>query len=116
MDYNDVPLFVRVVDTGSFTAAAQALGREKSSVSRSIARLEEDLGVRLLQRSTRRLSLTDAGQAFYERVRGAVSGVDEAARAAQELGIEPRGIVRVTAPPDMDALGLPEVLAEFCAK
>lgn len=115
MDYNDVPLFVTVVEAGSFTAAAEALGREKSSVSRSIARLEDDLGVRLLQRSTRRLSLTDAGQAFYERVRGAVNGVEEAASAVQELGAEPRGIVRATAPPDMDALGLPEILAEFSA-
>jgi DNA-binding transcriptional LysR family regulator len=115
MDYNDVPLFVRVVETGSFTAAAAALGREKSSVSRSIARLEDDLGVRLLQRSTRRLSLTDVGHAFYERVRGAVSGVEEAATAAQEQGSEPRGLVRVNGPPDVDSLGLPELLAEFNA-
>jgi DNA-binding transcriptional LysR family regulator len=113
MDYNDVPLFVRVVETGSFTAAAATLGREKSAVSRSIARLEDDLGVRLLQRSTRRLSLTDAGQAFYERVRGAVSGVEEAANAAQDLGTEPRGVVRLSGPPDIDSMGLPEMLAEF---
>lgn len=116
MDYNDVPLFVRVVESGSFTAAAAALGREKSSVSRSVARLEDDLGVRLLQRSTRRLSLTDAGQAFYERVRGAMSGVEEAATAAQEQGTEPRGVVRVSGPPDIDSLGLAELLAEFCAQ
>jgi DNA-binding transcriptional LysR family regulator len=113
MDYNDIPLFVRVVETGSFTRAAEALGREKSSVSRSIARLEDDLGVRLLQRTTRRLSLTDVGQAFYERVRGAVTGVEEAATAAQDLGTEPRGVVRVNGPPDIDSLGLPEMLAEF---
>lgn len=116
MDYNDVPLFIRVVESGSFTAAAAALGREKSSVSRSIARLEEDLGVRLLQRSTRHLSLTDAGQAFYERVRAAVSGVEEAASAAQEQGTEPRGVVRLTGPPDMDSQGLPEMLAEFTSR
>jgi len=116
MDYNDVPLFVRVVENGSFTAADDALGREKSSVSRSIARLEDDLGVRLLQRSTRHLSLTDAGQAFYERVRAALNGVDEAASAAQELGSEPRGIVRVSGPPDIDSLGVPEMLAEFSEK
>lgn len=113
MDYNDIPLFVRVVEAGSFTRAAAALGREKSSVSRSIARLEDDLGVRLLQRTTRRLSLTDVGHAFYERVRGAVSGVEEAASAAQDLGAEPRGVVRVNGPPDIDSLGVPELLAEF---
>lgn len=113
MDFNDVPLFVRVVELGSFTKAAGALGREKSSVSRSIGRLEDDLGVRLLQRTTRRLSLTDAGRAFYDRVRGAVSGVEEAASAAQAEGSEPRGVVRVNGPPDLDSLGLPELLAEF---
>src|SRR5215213_774785 len=100
MDYNDIPLFVRVVESGSFTGAAHALGVQKSSVSRSVSRLEEELGVRLLQRTTRRLALTDAGQAFFERVRGAVAGFDEAANTVRELGAEPRGTVRITATPD----------------
>ncbi len=113
MDYNDIPLFVRVVETHSFTAAAEALGREKSSVSRAIARLESDLGVRLLQRTTRKLALTDAGQAFYERVRTSVSGVEEAASAVRELGSEPRGVIRATVPPDAHILGIGEALAEF---
>jgi len=113
MDYNDIPLFVRVVETHSFTAAAEALGREKSSISRAIARLESDLGVRLLQRTTRKLALTDAGQAFYERVRASVNGVEEAASAVRELGNEPRGVIRATAPPDAHIFGLGEVLAEF---
>lgn len=113
MDYNDIPLFVRVVETHSFTAAAEALGREKSSVSRAIARLESDLGVRLLQRTTRKLALTDAGQAFYERVRTSVSGVEEAASTVRELGSEPRGVIRASAPPDAHILGIGEALAEF---
>jgi DNA-binding transcriptional LysR family regulator len=113
MDYNDIPLFVRVVETHSFTAAAEALGREKSSVSRAVARLESDLGVRLLQRTTRKLALTDAGQAFYERVRTSVSGVEEAANAVRELGSEPRGVIRATAPPDAHILGIGEALADF---
>jgi DNA-binding transcriptional LysR family regulator len=113
MDYNDIPLFVRVVEAHSFTAAAEALGREKSSVSRAVARLESDLGVRLLQRTTRKLALTDAGQAFYERVRTTVSGVDEAASAVRELGGEPRGVIRATAPPDSHIFGLGEALADF---
>jgi DNA-binding transcriptional LysR family regulator len=116
MDYNDIPLFVRVVEAGSFTAAAQALGTQKSSVSRSVSRLEQELGVRLLQRTTRKLALTDAGQAFFERVRGVVVGVDEAADAVKELGGKPRGIVRVSAMPDAHALGLPEAIAGFCEK
>jgi DNA-binding transcriptional LysR family regulator len=115
MDYNDIPLFVRVVETGSFSAAAAALDTQKSTVSRNVARLEEDLGVRLLQRTTRKLVLTDAGKVFYERVRGAISGLEEAAGTAQDLGGEPKGVVRVTAPPDADseAIGLSRLVARF---
>src|SRR5262245_34683681 len=116
MDYNDIPLFVQVVEAGSFTAAAEALGTQKSSVSRSVSRLEKELGVRLLQRTTRKLALTDAGQAFFERVRAAVSGVDEAADAVKELGAEPRGVVRVAAVPEAHVLGMPEAIADFCEK
>ena len=113
MDYNDIPVFVRVVDTGSFTKAAEALGMQKSSVSRCIVRLEEELGVRLLQRTTRQLGLTDAGQTFYERVRGALSGFDEAAATVRELGSEPRGTIRMTAPPGSAAFGLGDAIAAF---
>jgi DNA-binding transcriptional LysR family regulator len=83
-------------------------------VSRSVARLEDDLGVRLLQRTTRRLSLTDAGQSFFERVRGAANEVEEAAAAVAELGAEPRGIVRMTAP--SGAHSLSQALALFTEK
>jgi DNA-binding transcriptional LysR family regulator len=116
MDYNDIPLFVHVVEAGGFTAAARALGREKSAVSRSVARLEEDLGVRLLQRTTRKLSLTEAGQAFFDRVRGAVAGVDEAASTVRELGTEPRGVVRLSAPSDAHTFGLAQTIARFVEK
>src|SRR3954468_10296112 len=111
MDFNDIPLFVRVVEARSFTAAAEALGREKSSVSRAVARLESDLGVRLLQRTTRKLALTDAGQAFYYRDRASVTVRNEAASAVPELVAEPRRTVRMTAPADSYTFGIPEVLA-----
>ncbi len=114
MDLNDIPLFVHVVESGSFTAAADALGVQKSAVSRGVSRLEEELGVRLLQRTTRKLSLTDAGKTFFERVRSSVSGLREAADAVRELGGEPRGNVRITAPPDAHELGLAEAIARFC--
>jgi DNA-binding transcriptional LysR family regulator len=113
MDYDDVALFTRVVQTGSFTAAAAALSLPKSSVSRRVARLEQDLGVRLLQRTTRRLTLTDAGQGFFERVRTAIAGLQEAATAVREAGSEPRGSVRMTAPVDAFTLGLGEAISEF---
>ncbi len=116
VDYNDVSLFVQVVQLGSFTAVAEKLGVQKSSVSRGVARLEESLGVRLLHRSTRRLATTDAGQAFFERVRRAVADVDDAANAAKEDGSEPRGTVRLTGPPDSQSLGLPEIVAQFLTR
>jgi DNA-binding transcriptional LysR family regulator len=113
MDLNHVAVFARVVELASFTAAAKLLGLPKSSVSRAVTRLEEELGVRLLQRTTRQLHLTEAGQLYYERARGALSSLDEAASAASTLSAEPRGIVRVTAPGNIGAFDLAELLARF---
>src|SRR4051812_18861441 len=110
MDYNRVALFVRVVRTGSFTAAAAEVGLPKSSVSRSVSHLEEELGVRLLQRTTRKLALTDVGQAYYDAVAGSVTSIDEADASARKHGSEPRGTVRFTAPPDP---GIARALARF---
>jgi DNA-binding transcriptional LysR family regulator len=101
VDLNRIAVFARVVEAGSFTAAAAALGVRKSSVSRSVAALEETLGIRLLQRTTRRLSLTDAGAAYYARARDALAGLEEARRAASSVGAEARGVVRITAPVDL---------------
>ena len=116
MDYNDLALFARVVEHGSFTAAAKAMSLPKSSVTRGIARLERELGVRLIQRTTRQRGVTDAGRDLYERVRGAVGALEEAAEAVKEQGREPRGIVRVTANPDAAMMGIPEVLVELRTK
>jgi DNA-binding transcriptional LysR family regulator len=113
MDYNDIPVFIRVVETSSFTKAAELLGVQKSSVSRSVVRLETELGVRLLQRTTRQLGLTDAGQTFYERVRGAWNGFEEAATTVRELGSEPRGTIRITSVPGAAAFGLADALTSF---
>jgi DNA-binding transcriptional LysR family regulator len=116
VDYNDLALFTRVVERGSFTAAAQAVGLPKSSVTRSIARLERALGVRLIQRTTRQRGVTDAGRELYERVRGAVAAIEEASEAIREQGHEPRGVVRVSALPDVDLMGVPELLAQLHGK
>jgi DNA-binding transcriptional LysR family regulator len=116
MDYNRVALFIRVVAAGSFTAAALELGLPKSSVSRGVMHLEKELGVRLLQRTTRKIGLTEAGQAYYDAVRPAVLGIDEADAAVKELGAEPRGPVRITAPPDMGTPDLAALLTEFNRK
>jgi DNA-binding transcriptional LysR family regulator len=101
VDLNRIAVFVRVVDAGSFTAAAATLGVRKSSVSRNVAGLEAALGIRLLQRTTRKQSLTDAGRAYYQRARDSLAALEEAEQALSALGAEPRGVVRVTAPVDL---------------
>jgi DNA-binding transcriptional LysR family regulator len=112
MDLNGVGLFLRIVEAGSFTRTAGELHMTTSGVSRALMRLEEELGVRLLQRTTRKLSLTAAGRVYFEQVRGALAQLDEASLAAAEMGEEPRGVVRVTAAPAMVAVLIPFV-AEF---
>ena len=116
MDLNRVSAFVRVVHDGSFTAAAKSLGLPKSSISRSVAQLEQDLGIRLLHRTTRQLHLTDAGTAFYERVSRALGDIDEATSAASDTQAELRGPVRITAPVDLGVWALAPIIARFVRK
>jgi len=116
MDLNHVSVFARVVELESFTAAAKHLGLPKSSVSRTVTRLEDELGVRLLQRTTRKLNLTEAGRAYYDRARVALAGLEEAASAATNLSAEPRGTVRVSTPANMGMIDLGEIVARFVRK
>jgi DNA-binding transcriptional LysR family regulator len=115
MDLNHVHLFVRVVEHGGFTAAARAHGLPTSSVSRGVARLEQDLGVTLLRRTTRTVTLTDAGRLYYERARAAVHELTEAGDVASDAGDEPRGLIRMTAPIDAGGSLLAAPLARFLA-
>src|ERR1035437_8426913 len=98
LDLNDIAIFVQVVRSGSFAEAARRLGVPSNTLSRRIQQLEEQLGTRLLQRSTRKLELTGAGQAFHERCSGAVDGLTEAGRTLSFCSREPRGLVRLPAP------------------
>jgi len=91
-------LFTRVVETGSFSEAARKLDLEPSSVSRAIAALEDRLRVRLIQRTTRRLNLTEAGQLFYERAAAILQDVEAAHLALTDLEGRPRGTLRVSVP------------------
>jgi DNA-binding transcriptional LysR family regulator len=116
VDLNDVATFVRVAQGGGFTAAAKGLGVPKSTVSRAVARLEGTLGVRLVHRTTRALALTDAGRSYYERVRGAVAGLADASADVVDMGTEPRGTIRITAPVDLGQLLLADVIARFVEK
>lgn len=97
-ELNDLVVFVHVVQAGSFTAAAKRLRVPKSSVSRRVAQLEADLDTRLLQRTTRRLSLTDLGRVFYDRASRLVADAEEAERSLLDAKAEPSGRLRVTAP------------------
>lgn len=116
MDLNRASLFVKVVEEGGFSAAARAAGLPKSSVSRSVALLESELGARLLQRSTRRVELTDVGRAFYERAVHAVRDIEDAVRTVTDLQAQPRGLVRVTAPLDAGSYLLAPLLPRFTAE
>ena len=113
MDLNRASIFLRVVDRQGFTAAGRAVGLPKSSVSRAVALLEDELGVRLLQRSTRRLRLTEAGEAFYERASRGMAELDQAAAAVTEMQGALRGPIRITAPVDIGVWLLQPVISRF---
>lgn len=98
MDLNRAATFVRVVEAGNFTRAAEAANLPPSSISRSVAKLEADLGVTLLERTTRRISLTEAGRAYFERAREALAGLAEATSLALDAAQEVHGVVRVALP------------------
>ena len=111
----DMTAFVRVVEARTFTAAAQRLGWSKSVVSRRLAELEERLGARLLNRSTRRLSLTEAGRAYYDRCVRILADIEETEASVASLHAEPRGQLSINAPMSFGMLHLPSAIAEFMA-
>jgi len=94
----EMQTFAAVVDAGSFVKAADSLGLSKAAVSRYVADLEGRLGVRLLQRTTRRLSLTEAGQVFYARSKELLAGVDEAEAELTSRSGAASGLLRINAP------------------
>jgi DNA-binding transcriptional LysR family regulator len=96
--FSDYEVYVRVVEAGSLSAAARDLGLSPAMISKRLARLEERLGVRLLQRTTRRAAVTDAGQVFYEKSANILQAVEEAERAVSGLGRATGGLLKITAP------------------
>lgn len=107
--------FVRVVELGSFAKAADRLGLSTSAVSRQVADLEAHLNVRLLQRTTRRLSLTDTGQSFYERGVQLLADLDEAEASVRAAAVLPQGTLRVTCGVTFGIRHLAPAIAEFTA-
>jgi DNA-binding transcriptional LysR family regulator len=113
LDLNDVAAFVRVVENAGFAKAARELGVPTSTVSRAVARLEENVGVRLLHRTTRNLSVSSEGHAFYERVAPLVVSLRDASRTLGTGGKEPEGVLRITAPNDIGCAFLSEEVVRF---
>lgn len=110
---DDFLVFSQVVESESFSKAAKQLGRSKAAVSKQVSRLEDRLGVRLLNRTTRRLSLTEAGAALHERAMRIAAEVEAAESAVTRLQREPRGTLRVSAPMSFGVLHLAPTLAAF---
>ena len=109
-------IFARVVEERSFSAAARRLGLSKSMVSKEVTRLEQALGVRLLNRTTRKLSLTEIGAAFYEPCARILQEAHEAELLVGRLHAEPRGVLRLTAPVAFGTLHVAPALPEFLAQ
>jgi LysR family transcriptional regulator, regulator for bpeEF and oprC len=96
MNLEQLRVLSKVVEAGSFAGAADVMGMQRSNVSRTIAQLEAELGIALIERTTRRQSVSEAGRAVYERALAALEAADDVARIAQHAQEEPRGLLRLT--------------------
>ncbi|MBS0570216.1 MAG: LysR family transcriptional regulator [Proteobacteria bacterium] len=113
---NDLILFARIVDAGSFTRASELTGYPKATLSRRLARLEDTFGERLIQRSTRRMTLTEFGERMLEHARRLGEETEEAAALALNRQSEPKGTLRVSLPPGYRQLPVAELVARFAER
>ena len=113
---NDMALFVEVIKANSFRGAAEAIGMPNSTVSRRIAELERRIGLRLLNRTTRRIELTEGGRLYYERCRRIVDEARLAHEEISELVDNPSGLIRLSMPIDFGVVYLAPLLAEFAER
>ncbi len=111
--FENAKVFAAVVEAGGFTPAAERLGLSRAAASKHVQQLEERLGARLLERTTRRVSVTEAGRAFYQQCRRILADLEEAERAASELHNEPRGELRVIAPTNFGLAELGTAIADL---
>lgn len=112
-DLNNLYFFARVVDFGSYTAAAEGLGLQTSKLSRRVGALESELGVRLLNRTTRKLSLTEAGKTFHRHCVALIAEAEAAKDAINQTLSSPRGVVRVSCPTGLLQGGVADILARY---
>ncbi len=115
-DLNDLYFFAQVVEHGGFTAAARALGLPKSRLSRRLAHLEDQLGIRLIQRTTRRFALTEVGQDYHRRCLAMLAEAEAADAVIQQVRAEPRGTIRVSCPVKISQMMLASLLPRFMAE
>lgn len=115
-DLSGIAVFAAVVEAGSFTAAADKLGQSKSAISKQVTRLESRLGAQLLARTTRKLSLTEVGRAFYERCQRIINEAEEAELAVTHLQDVPRGKLRVSVPLSFGIAYLATAIPDFMTR
>ena len=115
MDLVALQAFVKVVQTGSFTRAADALHTQKARLSRVVSQLERELSVRLLERSTRSLSLTEPGREFFERAHAILAQVDDARQAMQRIRGQPQGLLRLTCGVEFGLVAVSAWIADYLA-
>ncbi len=113
MEIGQLRSFVKVVQTGSFTRAADALGVQKAHLSRTISALEHQLGARLLERTTRSLSLTEIGREIFERAVGIIGAVEDTERVAHRMLGEPRGTLRITCGVEFGMIAVSRWIGEY---
>ena len=112
-DFTDMDIFARVVTAGSMSAAGREMGLSPAVVSKRLRRLEDRLGTRLLQRTTRQIALTEAGQGFYERVVAILASIEEAEAFVTRRSALARGTLKVTAPTSFGRLHIAPLLGSF---
>lgn len=115
-DLNDMLYFAEVVERGGFAAAGRALGIPKSRLSRRVSELESQLGARLLHRTTRKLSLTDVGEAYLRHCQAVRESAEAAADAVAQVQTEPRGTLRVSCPVTIAQSVLGQLMPDFLAQ
>ena len=116
MDFNEVAIYIQVVQEGSFSQAARKLGMPNSTVSAKVSNLEKRLGVTLIQRTTRKLNITPAGVAYFKRC---IQGMEEIKAAEAEIANaqgEPLGLLRLTAPSELGSSILPSIISQYSKK
>ena len=111
--FQSMTIFVEVVKNQGFTAAAEKIGLSRAQISKSVMQLEEHLGTRLLNRTTRRISLTETGRIYYERCKTILQDIEEIEGIASEQTHKPHGILNISAPTSFGILHLQEAIPEY---